>query len=149
MTDLSATDAGVVDLDILITMGFNLLGTPFVKTVDTSDFICTTYFEGNVVDTVSISDGTTITVNKPTASTEMSVSLFEGTTGATGTDMTITYTTQQAFNLLSWIYIMVPKANALYDTGNNADSAQSFITDATKNDMTFSIDGTTFDIDTS
>jgi hypothetical protein len=79
----------------------------------------------------------------------MSVNLEEGTTGATSTEMTITYEVQQPFNLLSWIIIMVPKANALYDTGNNDGSALSIITESTKNDMTFSIGGQAMDVDTS
>lgn len=46
--------------------------------------------------------------------------------------MTIRYTTTQPFLASSWFFIRMPKANKVYDTGNNSGSAVSFVTATTK-----------------
>ena len=78
-------------------------------------------------DTTDPADATSTSfeVEIETGSEEIALSVSDSDAGTTTSILSITYTTTVPFLDTTYIYMTVPKANKVYDTGNNDGSALS------------------------
>ena len=87
----------------------------------------------------SASDIIPVVIND--GSTPLAVSVSSDVTGSQVT-MTLSYETTQPFSTNSWVWMQVPKANLLYNSGgNNGNDAFSLIDSTNYDEITVTLDG--------